>query len=85
MSCRKSQKRIREDIPMSSTKKDFLTKLSSNLDERIEEQEMRPRIEVWPGDDDFAHWVAYHEAKERAVICSTPEYKDTPFCGTGCH
>lgn len=70
---------------MSTIKEEFSTAVKSNLDARIEEQEMRPHIEVWPVEDDFGRWVAYHEAKERAVICSTPEYRDTPFCGTGCH
>jgi hypothetical protein len=70
---------------MRNMKEEFLTEVNDYLEARIEEQGMRPRIEVCPADDDYARWVAYHEAKDRAVICSTPEYKDTPFCGTGCH
>jgi len=61
---------------MSAIREEFLTEVNDNLDARIEEQGMRPNIEVWPVDDEFARWVAYHEAKERAVICSTPEFKD---------
>ena len=70
---------------MKTLKEEFLTEVNGNLEARIEEQGMRPHIEVWPADDEYARWVAYHEAKDRAVICNTPEYKDTPFCGTGCH
>jgi hypothetical protein len=62
-----------------------MAEVNNNLDARIEEQGMRPHVEVWPADDEFGRWVAYHKAKERAVICTTPEFQDTPFCGTGCH
>ena len=70
---------------MSRIREEFLNEVENNLDDRIDEQEVRPHVEVWPADDEYARWVAFHEAKERAVICTAPEYKDTPFCGTGCH
>jgi hypothetical protein len=70
---------------MNTMKEEFLTAVNDNLEARIEDQGIRPRIEVCPADDEYARWVAYHEAKDRAVICQTPEYRDTPFCGTGCH
>ena len=66
-------------------KEEFTKKVKDNLEDRIENSAMRPTMEVWPGEDDFAHWVAYHKAKDRAVICNSPEYKDTPFCGGGSH
>jgi hypothetical protein len=70
---------------MNTMKEEFFTAVNDNLDARIEEQGIRPRIEVCPPDDEYARWVACHEAKDRTVICQTPEYRDTPFCGTGCH
>jgi hypothetical protein len=63
----------------------FLDEALNDLDSRISAGATRPLVEIWPEDDDFARWLAYHEAKERAVICKTPEFKDTPFCGTGYH
>jgi hypothetical protein len=63
----------------------FFDEVLSDLESRIRASALRPQIEVWPEDDDFANWLTYHEAKERAVICKTPEFKDTPFCGTGYH
>ncbi len=68
-----------------STKEEFLTQVKEVLANRSADEEMRPNIEVWPAEDDFAHWVAHHESKERTVICNTPEFHDTPFCGTGYH
>jgi hypothetical protein len=68
-----------------TVREEFLADVRSTLSERIEEQGLRPTVETWPADDEFAHWVAYHEAKSKAVICSTPEYQDTPFRGTGWH
>ncbi len=64
---------------------DFVRNIDVNLRDRIDNEGMRPTVEVWPADDDFARWVASKEAKARAVICTTPEFKDTPFCGSGCH
>lgn len=70
---------------MNDITRDFLAEVKGNLDRREEEQGLRPVVEVWPDEDGFGRWVAYHEAKERAVICSTPEYEGSPFCGTGSH
>lgn len=66
-------------------KTEFEKKIKDTVGDRIENQGMRPEIEVRPVEDDFGHWVASKEARERAVICNSPEYKDTPFCGTGHH
>ncbi len=54
-------------------------------DDRIEESSLMPGIEVWPGKGDFADWIAYHVGKERLVICSSPEFRASPFCGIGYH
>lgn len=66
-------------------KDEFIEDVVGGLTDRIAYMDMRPMVEMWPGEDDFAEWVASHQVRERAVICSTPEFKDTPFCGTGCH
>jgi hypothetical protein len=73
------------DTARGEFKKDFNMQLRERLNERIESQNSRPSVEVWPFEDDFGHWTASHENQARAVICETPEYKDTPFCGTGYH
>ncbi|MEW6114251.1 MAG: hypothetical protein AB1664_19105 [Thermodesulfobacteriota bacterium] len=66
-----------------SLKSELAQDLISTLDERIAEQDSRPVIEFLP--DDFDLWVASHEDKVRAVLCSTPEFESTPFCGSGFH
>ena len=70
---------------MTHLKDEFVARIHEGLEVRNDSLNLRPTIEVWPAEDDFGHWVAYHEAKERAVICNTPEYKDTPYCGSGSH
>ncbi len=64
--------------------KEFVRAMKDGLDYRSEEEES-PAVEVWPDEDDFAKWIAYHSPQERPVICATPEFKDTPFCGIGYH
>jgi hypothetical protein len=49
---------------------------------RIKNGNDRPFIEVWP-DDEFAEWVSSHTDKARNIICNTPEFKATPYCGVG--
>jgi hypothetical protein len=68
-----------------SFRDDFLKDINDNLDSRIEEQGMRPTIELWPCEDADSHWVAFHEAKDRSVICSAQEFENMPFCGSGSH
>jgi len=66
-----------------SLKNELEESLNRTLDERIFEQGSRPVIEFLP--DDFDLWVASHEDRVRAVLCSTPEFESTPFCGSGLH
>jgi hypothetical protein len=73
-----------EAMPMDY-KDEFLREVNDTFVARVEEQSIRPGVEVWPGEDDDAEWVASHERRTQAVVCNTPEYKDTPFCGTGYH
>jgi hypothetical protein len=47
---------------MEDVKKSILDVLFETNAERIEEEETRPRVEVYL--DDWAAWVAYHQAKE---------------------
>jgi hypothetical protein len=51
---------------------------------RFENQFSRPGIEIWPDDED-ALWIMRHTDPARAVICRTPEFSNTPFCGVGMH
>jgi len=58
--------------------------LEESRESRLENQYMRPNVEVWPDDDD-SMWVLRHSNPAMDVICSTPEFGDSPFCGTGFH
>lgn len=58
--------------------------LDESVQSRFENQHSRPTMEVWPDDDD-AMWVMRHSDSARAVICATPEFGDSPFCGVGSH
>ncbi|MDA8407679.1 MAG: hypothetical protein M0T73_12605 [Deltaproteobacteria bacterium] len=69
---------------MSATS-EFLGNINDGLGQRIEEQNVRPSVEVWPDEDDFGRWVAAHRDPVRSVICNAPEFADTPFCGRGIH
>ena len=51
---------------------------------RFANQFSRPGVEIWPDDED-ALWVMRHSDPVRAVICRTPEFADSPFCGVGQH
>jgi len=63
----------------------FLAEVRETEESRERDQNLKPTMEVWPVEDEFSCWIAYHEAKDRAVICSTAELKDMPYCGTGYH
>jgi hypothetical protein len=60
-----------------STKDEFMEEIKN-----IGKRDNRPFIEVWP-DDEFADWVSRHTDKVRNVICHTPEFSATPYCGVG--
>jgi hypothetical protein len=68
-----------------SFKDEFLQDIVDGYNDRVNEQTVRPRMEVCPFEDDFSNWVAGHQEKKRAIICNSPEFMNTPFCGTGCH
>ena len=64
---------------------DFEQEVVDGLEARMTGHETRPSVEVWPEDDEFSDWVATHEDQVRAIVCNTPEFKDSPFCGPGLH
>jgi hypothetical protein len=68
-----------------SLRDQFLSSITQLKDVRRDEHAFRPEIEVWPFEEDYAHWVISHEDPARSVICNTPEFKDSPFCGHGAH
>jgi len=68
-----------------SARDEFIRDINDGLGQRIEDQNNRPNIEVWPDEDGFGRWVAAHRNKVRPVICSSPEFADSPFCGRGFH
>jgi hypothetical protein len=58
--------------------------LKESSEERLNNENDRPHVEVWPDDDD-AMWVLAHSDPARDVICTTPEFANSAFCGTGFH
>ena len=51
----------------------------------INEMNTRPRLEIWPADDDWGQWVASHEKRAMSELCENAVFKDSPFCGPGYH
>ncbi len=58
--------------------------IAESEEARFGNQFSRPGVEIWPDDED-AQWVMRHTDPARAIICSTPEFGDSPFCGIGQH
>jgi len=67
-----------------SIRSDLMSALNENKESRLEDRDHRPMVEVWP-DDEFGFWVSQHQDRSRHIICNTPEFMDTPFCGVGFH
>lgn len=65
-----------------SFKKDMMNEIRDGEELRIRNGNDRPSVEVWP-DDEFAEWVLAHEDGVRNIICNTPEFRATPYCGVG--
>jgi hypothetical protein len=77
-----------EENPMDDnyepfTPSDVMKVLIDTNDARIEEEMVRPRVEVWP--DDWSEWVASHDTLNRNPICSLQAMKASPFCSLGYH
>ncbi len=66
-----------------SFKKKFLSDIKKTESQRFKNSGNRPVIEIWPDDD--SDWVMSHEDQVRQVLCATPEFESTPFCGKGLH
>ncbi len=64
---------------------EFVNAIEETMPVRMEGTGFRSGIEVWPYEDDFGRWVASHEHRVQAVVCETPEYRSSPFCGLGAH
>jgi hypothetical protein len=65
-----------------SFKKEMMDEIQAGQELRFANGDARPSVEVWP-DDDFADWVSAHSDRTRNIICRTPEFKATPYCGAG--
>lgn len=68
-----------------SIRENFVEAIKEGLGTRLSDRETRPTVEVWPEEDDFERWVASHTDRVRSVVCGSPEFKDSPFCGRGNH
>jgi len=63
---------------------DHMRSLVETNDIRIEEEMIRPRIEVWPYDE-WQQWVSSHEEGRRSIICTLSSMKASPYCAIGYH
>jgi hypothetical protein len=77
-----NEKRVDKKIEI---KRDLDFDLNEALNDRISNRDERPGVEVAPHEDDFANWVASHSRRDRGIICSTREFQDSQYCGSGYH
>jgi len=70
-----------EDFDCSESLR-FLTETD---DVRIEEEMIRPRVEIWPDDFEWQQWVSQHDDARRSMLCLLPSMKASPFCAYGYH
>ncbi len=82
---RESEDTLVTEVDIMSIKEEFLGAMNKSLSSRVENHGIRPSIEVWPEEDEDARWVASHGDQVRTIVCDTPEFRDTPFCGRGSH
>lgn len=76
---------MKTEVNTMAIRDEFLDGIEKGIGDRIDGANFRPNIEVWPEEDDFGRWVADHQDRVRTVICRTPEFGDSPFCGRGSH
>lgn len=65
-----------------SFKTEMMDEIRDGQAARLSNGNERPSVEVWP-DDDFGDWVSAHEDRARNIVCHTPEFAATPYCGVG--
>ena len=58
--------------------------LRETAEQRFEEENIRPRVEIWL-EDDWQGWVASHERQRRSILCTLPAMKASPYCALGYH
>jgi hypothetical protein len=66
-----------------SLKKEMMDEIRDGQELRFENGNDRPSVEVWP-EEHFADWISAHSDRTRNIICHTPEFRATPYCGVGC-
>ncbi|MBI5568553.1 MAG: hypothetical protein HY914_01260 [Desulfomonile tiedjei] len=64
---------------------DFEQEVVDGLEAQMIGEKNRPTVEGWSEDEDYSDWVATHGDQIRTIICNTPEFRDSPFCGPGLH
>jgi hypothetical protein len=62
---------------------EFMEEINDAMFGRAPRYDRRSAVEVRPGAEDYFAWTDDHEYAEHAVICSFPDYQDTPYCRTG--
>ncbi len=65
-----------------SFRKDIMDTNRDGEGQRAKDEGDPPFMEVWP-DDEFAEWVSAHGDRAGNIICHTPEFRATPYCGVG--
>jgi hypothetical protein len=64
---------------------DYMQLLVETNDVRMEEELIRPRVEIWADDFEWQQWVSLHEQRHRSLICHLPSMRASPFCALGLH
>ena len=52
---------------------------------RMDEENTRPRVEIWPDEDGWDQWVLSHAETRRSLLCNLSSMAASPFCGLGYH
>jgi hypothetical protein len=52
---------------------------------QVEEEAVRPRVEVWPDDVSRQEWIASHEPSRKNLICGLESMRSTQYCAMGYH
>jgi len=65
------------------TPSDQMKALVETNDVRMNDETLRPKVEIWP--DEWSDWIASHETGRKNLICNLPAMKASPFCSLGYH
>jgi hypothetical protein len=64
---------------------DYMRVLTETNDVRIEEELMRPRVEIWADDFEWQQWASRHQQRRGGLTCHLTSMRSSPFCAFGYH